>query len=44
MVQLFERRHLPLLLLAKDVGSVMQLHESCLHFVYVLPPGFGTLN
>jgi hypothetical protein len=44
VVQLFERRPLPLLLLAKDVNGVLELHKSCSFFVYVLPSSFGMLS
>jgi hypothetical protein len=40
----FERRLLPLLLLAKDLDGVLELHESCPFSIDVLPSGFGTLS
>jgi hypothetical protein len=44
MLHLLERRLLPLLLLAKDVNGVLQPYYPCSLSVYVLSPGFGTLN
>jgi hypothetical protein len=44
VIQWLERRLFPLLLLAKDLDSVLELHESCSFSVDVLPSGFGMLN
>jgi hypothetical protein len=44
VIQLLERRLLPLLLLAKDLDSVLELRESCSFSVNTLPSGFDALN
>jgi hypothetical protein len=43
MVRLPEWRLLPLLLLAKDLDGVLELHESFPFFINMLTSGFGTL-
>jgi hypothetical protein len=44
VMRLLEQRLLPLLLLAKDLDSVLELRESCPFSIDVLPSGFGTLS
>jgi hypothetical protein len=44
VVWLFEQRLLPLLLLAKDVDGVVELHISCSFSDYMLPSSFSTLS
>jgi hypothetical protein len=44
VMQLSERRLLPLLLLAKDLNVVLELRESCPFSVNMLSSGFGTLS
>jgi hypothetical protein len=44
VIRLLEQRLLPLLLLAKDLDVVLELHESCPFSIDVLPSGFGTLS
>jgi hypothetical protein len=44
VVQLLERRLLPLLLLAKDLDLVLELRESCPFSVDVLSSSFGLLS
>jgi hypothetical protein len=44
LMQLFEQRLLPLLLLVKDLDGVLELFESCPFSVNVLPSGFITLS
>jgi hypothetical protein len=44
MVRLFERRLLPLLLLAKDLNSILELCKPFLLFVYMVSSSFGMLG
>jgi hypothetical protein len=44
VVWLLEWRLLPLFLLAKDLDVVLEFHEPCSLFVYMLPSDFGTLS
>jgi hypothetical protein len=44
VMQLLERRLLPLFLLAKYLNGVLKLHESCSFSIDVLPSGFGALS
>jgi hypothetical protein len=44
VMQLSERRLLPLLLLVKDLNVVLELRESCPFSINVLSSGFGTLS
>jgi hypothetical protein len=44
VMQLSERRLLPLLLLVKDLNVVLEFRESCPFSVNVLSSGFGMLS
>jgi hypothetical protein len=44
MVRLFERRLLPLLLLAKDFYGVVEFFKPRLLSIYMLPSSFSTLS
>jgi hypothetical protein len=44
VIRLLEQRLLPLLLLAKDLDVVLELHESCPFSIDALPSGFGMLS
>jgi hypothetical protein len=44
MVRLFERRLLPLYLLAKDVNNILELCKSCSFSVNVLSSSFDTVS
>jgi hypothetical protein len=41
---LFKRGFLSLLLLAKDLDDILELHHSCSFSIYVLPSVFGLPN